>query len=195
MKRRAASAAAASVLPVLLVVAGCGVGPQSHPVSLGSGTPSWAPTGGAAGALGHRATALLVSVFLVHGDEIVPTWRPSAGGLDLDAVLATLVERPSRKERAEQLRTAIPASATHIRATIRDHVALVQVPAGFGTLPNRERVLAVAQVLYTLTAQLSVSSLRLVNGSHAIDTPVGSGQLVSRPVTRDDFAALAPDIP
>jgi hypothetical protein len=133
-------------------------------------------------------------LFLVRDGKLVRVWRPSPRGQDLSAVLATLVDRPTPDEKARHLRTAIPATATRIRVSIEDGVALVQVPAGFDTLPNSVREVAAAHVLYTLTAQLPVGSMRLVRGKHLLDTPVGSGRLVSRPVRRQDFAALAPGV-
>jgi hypothetical protein len=191
---RAARLAAAGLAAVLLTLSGCGVGPQSPPVSPGSASPSWAPTGATPGASQQPGTALQIALFLVRDGKLVRAWRPSPQGQDLSAVLAALDERPTSDEKARHLRTAIPATATRIRAVIRDGVALVQVPAGFDTLPNSERVLAVAQVVYTLTAQLPVGSMRLARGKHRLDTPVGSGRLVTRPVTRQDFAALAPGV-
>ena len=194
-RRRDRRCAGVRALPLvgLLLLTGCGVGPQDHPVSLGSAGPHWSPTA-AAPSSRPSGTDLEVAVFLVHDDQLVRVWRRSPEGQDLSAVLSVLTQGLTRQEQAEHLRTAIPTNANHIRVQIRQGIARVQVPGGFDTLPNRERVLAVAQLLYTLTEQLPVRGLRLVKGQHLLDTPVGSGRLVSRPVTRDDFAALASGI-
>lgn len=191
-RRRSASARSRGLLLLVLLawvvaLAGCGVGVQRRPTTLASAGPSWTePSTGSS-----PTTGLSIEVFLVRGDHLVRVWRQSPGGQQLSAVLRTLLESPSRAERTAGLSTAIPSGVGALVARVRRGIVEVQVPPPFDALPNRERVLAVAQLVYTVTAELPVHGLRLMAGGTAVDTPVGSGRLVSRAVTRADFAALA----
>lgn len=188
-----------SLPPLALVVLGalllgtlgaCGVGPQHQPTTLASAGPTWTePSTGSSPTAG-----LSIQVFLVRGGHLVQVWRQSSGGQRLSDVLHALLESPSPQDRAAGLDSAIPASVNTLQATVVRGVVRLQVPPPFDALPSRERVLAVAQLVYTLTAQLPVRGLQLMAGSKAVDTPVGSGRLVSRPVTRADFAQLAPSV-
>ncbi|HET8600016.1 MAG TPA: GerMN domain-containing protein [Segeticoccus sp.] len=171
-------------------LAGCGIGPQDHATTLATAGPTWtAPSTGTSPSAG-----LSIQVFLVHDGRLVQVWRQSPGGQELADVLATLCESPSARDRAEGLSSAIPNTVNRIHARIRRGVVLVQLPAAFDTLPSQDRVLAVAQLVYTVTAQLPVHGVRLMAGSRPVDTPVGSGRLVPRAVTRADFSKLAPSV-
>lgn len=181
----------AAVLAALLVVGvgGCGIGVQDHPTVLPSAGPTWRPSR----AVASPTAGLAIQVFLVRRGHLVRVWRQSAGQ-GLDDVIAALLQSPSPQDRAAGLGTEIPSSVHRLRASVRGGVVRLQVPPAFDALPSQQRVLAVAQLVYTLTAQLPVHGLRLMVGRRAVDAPVGSGRLVARPVTRADFAALAPSV-
>jgi hypothetical protein len=49
-----------------------------------------------------------------------------------------------------------------------------------------------AQLVVTVTANSLATSVQLVQGTRALPMPDPSGQLVARPVTRNDYAAYNP---
>jgi spore germination protein GerM len=53
-------------------------------------------------------------------------------------------------------------------------------------------VMAVGQIVYTVTAVEGVSAVELSVEGSVVDVPVDTGQLRSGPVTRSDYAAIAP---
>jgi hypothetical protein len=49
-----------------------------------------------------------------------------------------------------------------------------------------------AQLVFTVTANSLAQSVQLVQGTRSLPMPDPSGQLVTRPVTRVDYAAYNP---
>jgi hypothetical protein len=73
-----------------------------------------------------------------------------------------------------------------------DGVARIELPTGFERISVHEQSLAMAQLVFTVTANSLATSVQLVQGSRALPMPSPSGQLISRPVTRQDYAAYDP---
>lgn len=170
----------------VLVAAGCSVGPQHHPVrvQVPSATTT-APTKG-------LGVPLTVQVYLVRGDRLSRVSRTVPAGAGLDPALAGLAEPPSAAELSAGLRSALPATGSPSSGRLVDGVARVSVPKGMARLSVREQELAMAQLVFTLTADTLASSVQLVQGTRTLSVPDGTGRLQDRPVTRLDYAAYRP---
>lgn len=174
---------------VTALVSGCSVGTQAAPVPLPPGQlPAAVRVIGASG----KGPGQITHVFFLSGDRLsdqlrwVPSGDPVANALD------ALVSGPGPAGDGSPLRTALPGSVTSLAVTVVDGVATVDVPGTLDRLGAHNEVLAVAQIVFTVTAQPGVDAVRLAAGRQPLEVPTGSGQLVARPVTRQDYLALAP---
>ncbi|GAB3445786.1 hypothetical protein GCM10027517_27190 [Phycicoccus ginsengisoli] len=179
-------ASAALVALVALVLGGCTVGAQGSPV------PVQAPTVGSPSPSSGPGVPLTVQVYLVRGDRLARVSRTVAPGAGLEPALAGLAKPLSAGELAAGLRSALPATGSPLSGRLVDAVARVSVPKGFARVSVREQELAMAQLVFTVTADTLASSVQLVQGERELSTPDGTGRLVDRPVTRLDYAAYRP---
>jgi spore germination protein GerM len=72
------------------------------------------------------------------------------------------------------------------------NVATVDVSSEFGTVGGSDQVLAVAQIVYTLTSSRYIDSVRFAINGNPTEVPDGSGSLSGTPRTRKDYPRLAP---
>jgi spore germination protein GerM len=132
----------------------------------------------------------MLDVCLVGGDSVVVVARvaeadrPHAAAIDL--VEAGPLTQP---ESASGLRTEVPAGSIR-DVELTAGVALVALDDTFTDLEADAQVLAVAQLVCTLTAQRGVGQVRFTLNGTDIDVPRQNGSLTADPVTRDDYDDL-----
>ena len=175
-------------LVVGLTLGACSIGVQASPdlVDVPRSTPSGSVTDSAPG------VPLTVQVYLLHGERLERVARSVASGAGLDPVLRALGAPLRPDEVARGLRTALPESASRLSGVVADATARITMPPGLDRLSVREQQTAMAQIVFTVTADSLATSVQLVSGGRAIAVPDGDGQLVERALTRGDYAALAP---
>jgi hypothetical protein len=105
----------------------------------------------------------------------------------LDALLAA---GPTAGESRVGLRSALDDDDVLDGVSSEDGGAVVRLGDGFTELPADQQLVAVAQATCTLTAQLGVVRVAFELDGDQVDVPVQGGELVSRPVTRADYARL-----
>lgn len=171
---------------VLALPAACSVGPQDRAV------PVQAPRASAPSPTTQAGVPLTVQLYVVRGDNLYRLTRTVAPGAGLEPALAALAHPLTTAEVARGLRSALPTSGTPLKGELRDSVARISVPKGFDRISVREQQLAMAQLVFTVTADTLASSVVLVQGNRELPVPDASGKLVSRPVTRLDYAAYRP---
>ena len=174
---------------LLVALACCGVAPQDYPqplddptVSTRSGTPI----------PGEQVEPALSGgiVYLVRSNRLVGIDRDSR---TLQAQLAALLTGPNESEQAGGIRSALPSSGGGAGVRIEGPLTIVDLPEEFTRLDGIEQVLGVAQIVYTFTdSSGSHTSVRLRHGGQDLAAPTSTGQLVTRPVTRADYAPFAP---
>lgn len=171
------------------LLSGCAVGAQASPVPLAGGRlPTAVRVPGPAGSgPGH-----IGAVFFLKGDRLAAqlAWLPSRD--PVDQALADLVAGPAPSDAGAALRTALPGSVDRLDSTLTDGVAVVDLPTTLDRLGAHNEILAVAQIVFTVTAQPGITGVRLTSGGAPMEVPTGSGRLVSRAVTRQDYPGLAP---
>lgn len=69
-------------------------------------------------------------------------------------------------------------------------IARVDLSAGVSALPTDEQLLAIAQIVCTLTARPGVGQVSFTLEGAPLAVPKGDGSLVTSPVARDDYAGL-----
>ena len=179
----------AVLLAVSLGAAGCALSRQDMPDQVLLPTQS----GVASPDVSQPGVALSMQVYLIHGDRLQRVTRTVLPGKGMTPVLAALTAPLDEVELANGLRTAVPATMRPLAATVTDRgTARIAVPPGFDRLSVREQQYAMAQLVFTVTADTLASDVVLVNGSRVVAVPDARGMLAAHPVTRQDYAELAP---
>ncbi|MEW6152396.1 MAG: GerMN domain-containing protein [Actinomycetota bacterium] len=199
-RRRPASPVGALVSsPVAGVVAGlvawalvaCGVPVDDRartvaPADLG--TPATVPSDAPPVARGPgRGTA---QVYFVRGSRLEPVDREVALPL-ADGAIEALLARPTAAERDQGLRTAVTGTA-RLAGTLAAGVPLVEVDEAFVQVEGEEQVLALAQIVYTLTGLPGVSGVAFALDGRTVEVPTGDGALRPGPLRRFDYVAVSP---
>ncbi len=69
-------------------------------------------------------------------------------------------------------------------------IARVDLGPAVSALPGGEQLLAVAQIVCTLTGRPGVGQVSFTLEGASLAVPKGDGSLVTSPVARDDYASL-----
>ncbi len=169
----------------VLTLAGCGVGAQSAPEEVSIPRPSTPPTGAAGDATGDRVT-----VWFVRGSRLEAAERPAEDSA-IDAALDALAAGPTRAEVLDGVRTALsPQSLTPDRPVTADAVVTVGVSREFTEVAGGNQLLAVAQVVFTVTEVPGVEAVRITADGSPVEVPTDDG-LTADPVGREDYASVA----
>lgn len=195
--RRAVLAVAVAVA---VLAAGCGIGTDAHPRPLpasglppGLVSPTSAPTASST-TMPPAANQVLVHVFLLATDgHLVSRDRlislPLGAGLD--AVLDALFAGPTAAEAAQGMQTAIPAQTRVLSTSVAGGVATVNLDSTLNQLVGPAQIQAVAQVVFTATAQPGVVAVIFEFKGQMAEVPVQTGPpapIVGRP----QYPDLAP---
>lgn len=171
-----------------LVVPGCGVRPEDRPEPVTTAAQPSAQIG-----TGGRAGDPHVTVFLVRDVRLTPVDRRT-DATTTAAALEHLVEGPTRAEAATGIRTALPPEVVGVDEGLADGLTTVSVSRGFTGITGGDQLLAVAQVVWTLTDLPTVTTVRFVVEGAPVEVPTDGG-LTDRPVDRDDYRSVAPAEP
>lgn len=184
------------VAPALAALAlapgGCSIGPQDAPVPVAPPETTSTPVEKSAGR--EVPFPVTVQAYFLRGNHLVRLSRTVPRGSGLRPSLDALTEPLTTAELAEGLRSDLPTSPTQLRGRlVAFGAAEVSVPPGFDRLSVRDQANAVAQLVFTVTANTTAGSLRLVQGGESVPVPDGTGEIVDGPVTREDYFQLRPD--
>ncbi len=184
------AAALAAALSAAAVVAGCGVPlegrAQATPASdLPYDLESSGATTTAAEETGQAAT-----IFLVRREQLVTSSRAVSDPGDLTALVASLAGPLSADEVGAGLRRALTDPGMVGSLTRTGRLVTVELTRTFDQLASREQVLALGQIVFTLTERDEVDQVRFSRDGEPLTVPTGSGTLVDTPVTRYDYRSL-----
>ena len=130
-----------------------------------------------------------IQVCFVRGTMVTPVTRQVAAP-SLQPAVDALVGGPTADEQATGLRTALLAEDAVRGASLTAGVARVDLTPGFAAGGTQDAILALAQLVCTLTAQPGVGQVAFALEGQPVDVPLADGSLATRPVTRDDYAAV-----
>ena len=124
---------------------------------------------------------------------VLPEARYVKPHASLATVIGTLLlaDGPSTTERFKGVQSALSPQIHLLSSHVASNVVTVNFSAGFGQLSGTQEILGVAQVVYTIAANLraSVGVLFEIDGV-PIDVPVASGALESGPVHESQYSTL-----
>lgn len=181
-------------LAASVTLAGCGISKQDHPEALDRASlPD--------GLLGRNvpttvapppSDAVKVTLWLEGRDEqLVPVgayvpWPETIGGL-----LNSLSAAPTSPESQRGLVSPVSSVGPFSSRPIRGGVVTVDLPASFENLGGGDQLIAVAQIVYTLTGSPGVRGVVFRVAGRRAQIPAANGRLVTGPLTRKDYASLA----
>jgi hypothetical protein len=134
-----------------------------------------------------------VPIFFARDGRLVAASRRLPASATLGRVLATLGDGPTSAEVSAGVRTALPAQSAVRRVSLAGGTATVDLARRFTTLSSSDQLLALAQIVYTLTARPGIGQVRFTLQGERTEVPRANGALTSNRVSRDDYAALAPE--
>ena len=173
----------------LLLLAGCGVEPQPAPEPL----PIPAPPPPEPGPLGEEDGTVL-NVFFVRGTTLTPAERAVAERTP-SAALTALTAGPTRAEVIGGLRTALAPQPLSADVGLPGGITSVAVTPEFAGITGGNQLLAVAQVVWTLTDLEDTHQIRFLANGVPVEVPTDNG-LTNAPVGREHFTSVAPaDLP
>jgi spore germination protein GerM len=129
-----------------------------------------------------------VTVCFVRDAELTAVSTSVRAPVTLAGVLHALDGPPSGSD--GQLRSALSGTDVVRSVKLSGGVAQVALGASISTMAPDEQVLAVGQIVCTLTAQPGVGQVAFTLGGAPLPVPTGDGSLATDVVTRDDYAAM-----
>ena len=138
------------------------------------------------------ARAESVTVFYVSGSQLVPAERPLSEPAPLFTVLAVMAAGPTANEAVLGVRSALPGPDVVRQVGMAGGTATVDLAPTFQDIPPGDQVLALAQIVYTLTARPGIGRVAFTLDGQTIDAPRGDGSLTRESMAREDYAAVAP---
>ncbi len=200
---RRAGAAIAAALVGGLALAACGVpiGDQPSPIAHGAVPFDLLDPSATSGTPGSPTTTtpfptqrLTLQIYLVGpASRLVAVDRVVPSPSDLVSILQALIAGPNSTEAAAGLQGQIPSQTKVLSGTqVLNGIATVDLSAAFGQLAGQAQILAIAQIVFTVTGDLSgVTGVAFEIAGQPASIPQPDGALVNV-ATRAQFAALAP---
>jgi spore germination protein GerM len=134
------------------------------------------------------------AVYLVRDGRLTAVTRnPEASTSPAVAVLRSLFDGPTARERDRGIATRIPAGVRALTVTIDEGDADIDLSGEFQEPAPPERIaLRVAQVVWTLTSLDAVRTVSFSIDGEPISVPTDSGDHVERRLIRQDYSGFAP---
>lgn len=129
-----------------------------------------------------------VALCFVRDGRLVIVSDEIGAPADLRAVLDALASPPA--DAGPLLRTALTEPSVVREVRLFGGIARVDLLPEVSALPADEQLLAVAQIVCTLTGRPGVGQVSFTLQGARLAVPKGDGSLVSSPVARDDYAGL-----
>ncbi len=133
-----------------------------------------------------------VVVFLAKNGRLVRAGRKIRPPVTIERLLDRLARGPTRAEVAAGTRSALPDGESFQSKDPVGGTVTVDLSAPFAALSGNDQILALAQIVFTLTARPGIGQVQFTLGGAATDIPRANGSLTPSPVSRDDYAPLAP---
>lgn len=182
--------ALAGLVALAALAVGCGVAPQDDATRVDpANVPFGLLDGGTTTTAVDEGEATLI--YLIADDRLVGVDRQVPDDATAGDLLGLVVAGPTDAERSLGITTAVPAGAVASADESRG-VAQVDLTAAFGDVRSGEQLLALAQLVYTLTQRPGLGGVEFTLDGEPIDVTLADGTVVVGPLSRDDVADMAP---
>lgn len=174
-----------------LAATGCGVGPQRSPQDISrSAVPYGLLETTPPPALHSLGGQVRRTVFLVRGNRLVPATAlvPLPGRID--QIVRVLFAGVSSAQSTAGLRSAIPDGTHLLSFDLTGRQANLDVSQIFTKARSADQILAVAQLVFTVTAGGTIQSVTFSVDNKSIEVPLPGGALATGPVTPSLYRTL-----
>lgn len=131
-----------------------------------------------------------VTFFLIDQGGLVSVTHELPTPFGVESVAGFLVDGIDPAEKGSGLRTSIPTGTRVLAVERDDGVVRVNLSRDFAAVGGEEELLAVAQVVLTLTKLEGVSAVAFELEGVATDVPLPNGALSHEPVGAADYRSL-----
>ena len=171
-----------------VLVCGCGVDVEGRPDAV---PPAQLPSALQRGASVAPASPLtaMATVYLVGSSGELVARTVEAAQESPRAAVDALLEVAAPQGGA---RSAIPPGTRLTSATVDGSTMTLDLTAPFGEVRGSDQVLAVGQLVWTVTEDPAVRSVRIRVAGRDASVPTGTGAATAEPVGRDAYRGLAP---
>jgi hypothetical protein len=132
------------------------------------------------------------TIFLVQGERLAPVERDVPAPASGEGVIEALERGPTRSEAALGLRSALVGSDVMRSIGVSGGIASVDLGTGFTDIVGRDQIMALAQIVSTVTGLPGVGRVSFTLEGVPVGVPRGDGAVTTESVSRDDYALLAP---
>jgi len=184
--------AAAGACVLAVVAAGCSVSAQGSPKMTADDAVPFGLLKPDAPALVPPVSAPVtesVALCFVEDGRLGVVQRSLDAVASLSDVVEALTEPPTTA--GASLTTALSPSLV-VGVRLQGGVVQIDLSPAVSALGGSNQLLAVAQLVCTLTARPGVGQITFTVSSAPVDVPRGDGSLTADPVSRDDYATLLP---
>ena len=186
---------AAALVAIALVVTSCGIPTDSSPQAISKAavpfhllrptTPSTTTP--------QSFVGVPESIYLVDPSQhLTPVVREIAPPATLTEILSALMDGPSKGESSTGLQSFLTGLPSDVHASVTNGLATVDFDSSPIQVGGPDQILAVSQVVFTVTAQPGVTGVVFEIGGIPTDVPISTGALVASPVSQANYAPQAP---
>ncbi len=183
------------LLAVVLVgatVVGCGVPGQSDAERIAPDKVPFGLNSIPTTTVAPAPTQTTTTIYLLRAGHLVQVERPVPA--TAESLVLALAQGPDATEAAAGLRTAISGPDVVRSVMVSDPLATVDLSSHFSELPRGDQLLAVAQLVYSLTVIPEVREVSFTLDGRPTAVPRADGSLSDQPVDRADYRELASSI-
>ena len=177
-------------LAVTACLVGCGFPAQDDPERIADQELPAALRPGATMPVNRTEGSELVAVWFVSDRNLDRRQHFIARPVSIELLIDELVAGPPEAEQTAGLRSALP-DGTVIGATLERGNVVVELDAAFRDVSPEDQVLAVGQLVLTLTDFRGVGSVTLSIAGEEIAVPVPAGETSDPPLVREQYIELS----
>lgn len=171
---------------------GCGMGVDAAPHVVSNKDVPFALLGPAPPTTGPAATGEYVTLYLAGPDRLAAVSLELPSPVTFAEVLGALDRGPTASQAGAGLESPLSTAAPLTFVGVQSTTVTIDISSGFTKLSEQDQILAMAQLVYTLTALPDVDSVDVRIGGRRANVPTGKGTLSGGPLARADYATLAP---
>lgn len=183
-------AAVVAVSAVLLTA--CGVGTDASPHLVPKATVPYGLLNESTPTTTAAPPSQYVTVYFDGPQRLVAVSRPVLVPVSVRSAVAALVQGPTSVEAAEGLESPISTAAPIQLSHLATSTVTVSVASTFTNLSGREQTIAVAQLVFTMTAFPGVDEVSVRMNGKPVAVPTGNGTVGKGALGPQQFASLAP---
>jgi len=175
-----------------LVLAACGIGAQQSPQSIARHSVPFGLMAPASTTTTVLVPTSNVAIYLKGRQRLVAVDRAVSDPVTVRSALSALAQGATNSESAQGLESPVSLATPLSLKSIKGTTAVVDLPSSFANLGGQDQIIAVAQIVYTLSLFPRIRQVSIRVGGSPAQVPTGTGRLSPGPLTRKDYASLAP---